>query len=66
MIQNKLAFCRIASLAFSFVLIPTLADVWHRHLYIRDPARRKRSVLLRVEWHRPLHSRVVIRGRATP
>ena len=38
--KYKSALCRISSLAFIFVLIPTSSDVWHLHLYIRDPARK--------------------------
>ena len=29
----------------SLVLIPTSCDLWHWHLYIRDPARKNQSVL---------------------
>ena len=47
MASNKSALCRIASLAFSFVLIRTSSDAWHWHLYItdiRDPVRKYQSV----------------------
>ena len=55
----------MASLAFSFVLIPTSGnDVWLWHLYIGDPVRRNRSVLFtcRVALSRPLHSKVLTRA----
>ena len=42
---NKSALCRITSLALSLVLIPTSSDIWHLHLYIRDPASKTQSVL---------------------
>ena len=37
---------RTASLAFSFDLIPISSDVWHLHLYIRDPTRKNHEMKL--------------------
>jgi len=49
--SNKSAVCRIASLVFSSVFISTSSDVWHWHLYIRDPARKNQWVsFISVEW----------------
>ena len=45
--SNESALCL---LAFSFVLIPSSSEVWHKHLYIRDPARKNSQFYLRVEW----------------
>ena len=42
---NKSDLCRIASLAFSFGLIPTSSDVWPEHLYIRDLKRKNQLII---------------------
>ena len=48
--SNKSALYQIASLTFSFVLIPTSSDVWLWHLYIRDPGKNEPVGFLRVKW----------------
>ena len=45
----------------SLVLIPTSCDLWHWHLYIRDPARKNQSVLF-TRWMDLCVLRFLLRG----
>ena len=45
----------------SLALIPTSCDLWHWHLYIRDPARKKQSVLF-TRWMDLCVLRFLLRG----
>ena len=45
----------------SLALIPTSCDLWHWHLYIRDPARKKQSVLF-TRWMDRCVLRFLLRG----